>query len=243
MPPTRHTPGAIAFEAWAQEQVGDSGYRPKDHYWDALTKDERDSWERIAKAAMLGDPEYAPTLLPQEPTPQKSAAVLAAEAKLRKAAAELENALAECRTAREDFGREVDALTLAVLTEEMGYDEFNSRCAPLLSRSPLTEISQAERAAARNVDSAREELLLAVDRDKFFARHRAEILWALNMAHAAVATQGYVELVVRRNKYQGFTKTEPGELCEDVEAAEKDELDEPEYGLFIPLKLNLENKP
>lgn len=45
------TPGQAAFETWAQEQVGESGFRDSDNYWDALTNDERAMWDRIALAA------------------------------------------------------------------------------------------------------------------------------------------------------------------------------------------------
>ena len=45
------SPGMAAFETWAQEQVGDSGYRDSDNYWDELTADEQAMWERVAHAA------------------------------------------------------------------------------------------------------------------------------------------------------------------------------------------------
>lgn len=45
------TPGQAAFETWAQEQVGESGFRDSEDYWDALTKDEQAMWDRIALAA------------------------------------------------------------------------------------------------------------------------------------------------------------------------------------------------
>jgi len=56
------TPGQAAFECWAQEQIGDSGYRDHDNHWDMITKDEQAAWERIGEAAMKRDLSYAPRL-------------------------------------------------------------------------------------------------------------------------------------------------------------------------------------
>lgn len=64
--PNRTTPGEAAFEEWAKEQIGDSGYRDPDNYWDRLAKSEQEMWDRIALAARRPmRPAYAPVRAPQ----------------------------------------------------------------------------------------------------------------------------------------------------------------------------------
>jgi len=45
------TPGQAAFEAWAQEQIGDSGFRDEENFWGMLSPQEQHSWDLIALAA------------------------------------------------------------------------------------------------------------------------------------------------------------------------------------------------